>query len=398
MMPSMTLPAPARPRIESVDLLRGLVMVIMALDHTRDYFGQPLISPTNLAQATAALFFTRWITNICAPVFFLLVGTGAALALGKKTKSQLSRFLWTRGLWLIFLEIVVLRCFAWQFNFDFHLTMLVVIWALGWAMITLAALIYLPVPVITAFSVIMIATHNLLDRIPPAALGKFLPLGLILHRPGFLWQGPEHVIFVAYPLIPWVGVTALGFSLGRVFSWEAARRQKVLLRMGLVMCAAFLALRWINYYGDPAPWSHQGSRLYTVLSFLNANKYPPSLLFLLMTLGPAMLFLLAFERWPSAAFRPLLSYGRVPLFYYCLHVVLIHSLAVAICYARYGHVHWMFQSPDVANYPVTPPPGWGFGLPMTYLLWALVVIALYPVCRWFAALKQRRREPWLSYL
>jgi uncharacterized membrane protein len=394
----MTLPAPARPRIDSVDLLRGFVMVIMALDHTRDYFGQPGISPTNLAQATAALFFTRWATNICAPIFFLLTGTGAALALGKKTKSELSRFLLTRGLWLIFLEIVVLRCFAWQFNFDFHLTLLVVIWALGWAMITLAALVYLPLPVITAFSVIMIVTHNLLDLIPPVALGKLLPLGLILHTPGFLWQGPEHVIFVTYPLIPWVGVTALGFSLGRIFSWEAARRQIILLRLGLAMCAAFVVFRWLNYYGDPLPWSHQSSELYTVLSFVNTNKYQPSLLFLLMTLGPAMLFLRAFERWPSAAFRPLLSFGRVPLFYYFLHVILIHLLAVAVCYARYGHVYWMFQSPDLANYPVTPPPGWGVGLPMIYLLWALVVTALYPVCHWFAALKQRRRDIWLSYL
>jgi uncharacterized membrane protein len=393
----MTLQAAVRPRIESVDLLRGFVMVIMALDHTRDYFGQPGISPTNLAQATAPLFFTRWITNICAPVFFLLTGTGAGLALGKKTKSELSRFLLTRGLWLIFLEIVVLRCFALQFNFDFHVTLLVVIWALGWAMITLAALLNLPLSVITAFSVVMIVTHNLLDLIPPAALGKALPLALILHSPGFLWRGPDHTVFVAYPLIPWVGVTALGFSLWRIFSWQAARRQTFLLRLGLAMCAAFVVLRWMNYYGDPFRWSHQKSGLYTVLSFLNTAKYPPSLLFLLMTLGPAMLLLWAFERWPSAALRPLLGFGRVPLFFYFLHLVLIHSLAVAVCYLHYGHVYWMFQSPDVAKYPVTPPPGWGFGLPTIYALWALVVIALYPVCRWFAELKQRRQDAWLSY-
>ena len=296
-------------------------MVIMALDHTRDYFGQRGISPTDLSQATAALFFTRWITNICAPVFFLLTGTGAALSLGRKTKSELSRFLWTRGLWLIFLEIVVLRCFAWPFNFDFHLTLLVVIWALGWAMITLAVLVYLPLRVIAAFSVIMIVTHNLLDTIPPEAFGKLLPLFLIFHSPGLLWQGSVHAIFVAYPLIPWVGVTSLGFCLGRVFSWEAGRRQTFLLRLGLGMCAAFVILRGINYYGDPAPWSHQNPGLYTVLSFLNTIKYPPSLLFLLMTLGPAMLLLGAFERWPSSVFRPLLCYGRVPLFYYFLHML-----------------------------------------------------------------------------
>jgi uncharacterized membrane protein len=179
------------------------------------------------------LFFTRWITNICAPVFFLLTGTGAALSLGRKTKSELSRFLWTRGLWLIFLEIVVLRCFAWQFNFDFHLTLLVVIWALGWAMITLAVLVYLPLRVIAAFSVIVIVTHNLLDTIPPGAFGKLLPLFLIFHSPGLLWQGPVHAIFVAYPLIPWVGVTSLGFCLGRVFSWEVA-----------IVCVSSAAVLW----------------------------------------------------------------------------------------------------------------------------------------------------------
>ncbi len=168
--------------------------------------------------------------------------------------------------------------------------------------------------------------------------------------------------------------------------------------MGLVLCAAFLVLRAINHYGDPLPWSHQTSTLFTALSFLNTAKYPPSLLFLLMTLGPAMLLLCAFERWPSPVFRSLLAFGRVPLFYYFLHVVLIHSLAVAICYVRYGNAYWMFQSPDVANYPVTPPPRWGFSLPTIYLLWLLVVLLLYPGCRWFAALKQRRRDPWLSYI
>ena len=279
----MALQVSARPRLESIDLLRGFVMVIMALDHTRDYSGHPGISPTNLAQATAGLFFTRWITNICAPVFFLLTGVGAALALGKRTKSELALFLLTRGLWLIFLEIVVLRCFAWQFNFDFHLTLLVVIWALGWAMIALAALVYLPLPLIAAFSVIMIVTHNLLDQIPTEAFGRLLPIFVILHAPGFLWQGPEHTVFVTYPLIPWVGVTALGFSLGHVFSWDARRRQTFLLRLGLAMCAAFIVLRGINHYGDPLPWSHLSSGLYTVLSFLNTIKYPPSLLFLLMT-------------------------------------------------------------------------------------------------------------------
>jgi uncharacterized membrane protein len=381
-----------RARLESVDLLRGVIMIIMALDHTRDFFGQPG-SPTNLTTASAALFFTRWITNICAPVFFLLTGTGAFLSLRKRTKSELSRFLFTRGLWLIFLELTLFRCLALQFNFDYHITIINVLWALGWAMIVLSALVHLPPSIVTAFGVIMIATHNLFDSIDSAN-----PLWSILHSSNVIFSIPGHTVFVAYPLIPWVGVTAAGYGLGQIYGWAPVRRRTFLLRLGLGLSIGFVLLRAINIYGDPSRWATQHSAAFTVLSFLNTTKYPPSLLFLLMTLGPALLFLWAVDAHTPHFLRPALIIGKVPMFFFLLHFAFIHLLAVVICYARYGQVHWMFESPDIDHFPITPPPGWGLTLPFVYLIWAFVVIALYPLCRWYAALKQRRNDPWLSYL
>jgi uncharacterized membrane protein len=381
-----------RTRLESVDLLRGVVMVIMALDHTRDFFGQPG-SPTNLATTSAALFFTRWITHFCAPVFFLLTGIGAFLALRKRTKSELSRFLFTRGLWLIFLELVPFRCLAVQFNFDYHVTIINVLWALGWAMIVLSVLVYLPASVVTTFGVIMIATHNLLDPIDSAN-----PFWSILHSPNVIFSTSGHSVFVAYPLVPWVGVTAAGYGLGQIYAWTPARRQTFLLRLGIDLSIGFVALRAINIYGDPFPWTTQRSAIFTALSFLNTTKYPPSLLFLLMTLGPALVFLSAVDAHTPRLLSPALIIGKVPMFYFLLHFAFIHLLAVVICYARYGHIHWMFESPDIANFPVTQPPGWGLTLPFVYLIWAFVVTTLYPLCRWYAGLKQRSNNPWLSYL
>jgi uncharacterized membrane protein len=380
-------------RIESVDLLRGVIMILMALDHTRDFFGIPGQNPTDLATTTPALFFTRWVTHFCAPVFFLLTGTGAYLSLRRKSRQELSRFLFTRGIWLIFLELVVARCFAYQFNFDYRVTMLLVLWALGWAMIVLSALVLLPAAVATTFGVVLIAGHNLLDSVKWAS-----PLWSILHSPGFVLNTPDHVVFAAYPLIPWIGVTAVGYSLGQVYGWEAERRRRFLLRLGVVLSVAFLLIRGLNKYGDPSRWMAQKTTVFTVLSFLNTTKYPPSLLFLLMTLGPAMIFLWFAERGTPQTLRPALVIGKVPMFYYLLHFALIHLLAVVTCYVRYGSAHWMFESPDLARYPFTPPPDWGFTLPIVYLVWALVVTAMYPLCRWYAGLKQRRSDPWLSYL
>ena len=383
----------ARSRVESIDLLRGVIMIVMALDHTRDFFGSLAQNPTNLATASAGLFLTRWVTHFCAPVFFLLTGTGAYLSLGRRSRGELSRFLLTRGLWLIFLELVVVRCLAYQFNVDYRVTMLLVLWALGWAMILLAALVHLPVGMTAAIGILMIAGHNLFDGVRSAN-----PLWSILHSPGFVLNTPEHVVFAAYPLIPWVGVTAAGYALGRIYSWDTARRRSWLLRLGLGASLAFVVIRAINIYGDPARWAAQENALFTVLSFLNATKYPPSLVFLLMTLGPALLFLRLVDQRTPRLLRPALVIGKVPLFYFVLHFVLIHLLAVVTCYFRYGSAHWMFESPDLSNYPYTAPPGWGYSLPVVYVVWAFVVAAMYPLCRWFARLKQRRTDAWFSYL
>ena len=286
-----------------------------------------------------------------------------------------------------------MRCLAYQFNVDYQVTLLIVLWALGWSMIALSVLVRLPTSAVAAFGAVMIATHNLFDGVKWPN-----PIWTVLHSPGFLLNTPEHVVFVTYPLIPWIGVTAVGYALGQIYSWDAERRRRFLLRTGLALSLAFLVLRGANVYGDPSRWSGQDTALFSALSFLNTTKYPPSLLFLLMTLGPAMLFLRAVDAITPRLLAPALVIGKVPLFYYVLHFVLIHLLAVLTSYARYGAAHWMFESPTLANYPFTAPPGWGYSLPVVYLVWAFVVVAMYPLCRWFAALKQRRDDWWLSYL
>jgi uncharacterized membrane protein len=386
--------SPVRPaRLTSIDTLRGLVMILMALDHVRDFFGPPGLSPTNLGQTTVPLFLTRWITHECAPTFFLLSGTGAFLALRSKSVAGLSRFLLTRGIWLIVLELTVIRCLGYQFNFDYQVTLLVVIWALGWAMVALSSLVWLPVLVVLGFGVTLIAGHNLLDGVRSAN-----PLWVILHLQGFVVNRPGFVVFVAYPLIPWIGVTAVGYALGSVYRWEPQRRRTFLLKWGLALTAAFAVLRSINWYGDPAPWASQASSALTLVSFLNVTKYPPSLLFLLMTLGPALLILRALDGGTPRLLRPALVFGRVPLFYFVVHLTVIHLLAVVLCYVQNGAVHWMFESPNLGAYPFTPPPGWGVSLPVTYLIWLLVVVMLFPICAWFAKVRERSNAWWLSYL
>jgi uncharacterized membrane protein len=390
----------ATPRIESIDLLRGLVMVLMALDHSRDFFGDFAARPTDLATTTAALFCTRWVTHLCAPTFFLLTGTGAYLARARLSAPQLSRFLLARGAWLLVLELVVMR-FALQFNLDYQLTIITVLWALGWSMIVLAGVSRLPLWGIAAFGMALVAGHNALDGLAPGMAADPGPLGrlwIVLHQPGTLFHGSHALVHVSYVLIPWVGVTALGYVLGAIYEWSAVRRRKLLLHLGIGLIAAFVVLRFSNLYGDPALWSRQSSAAWTVMSFINTTKYPPSLLFLLMTLGPALLLLRAFDGGVPAWLKPLATLGKVPLFFYVLHIFLIHLLAVVASYVRYGEVSEVFRSPDLGHFPFSAPPDWNLGLPFVYLVWVVVVIALYPLCRWYAGLRQRRRAWWLSYL
>lgn len=389
---------PPRQRVESVDVVRGVVMVLMALDHTRDYFGGASVDPTNLATTTAPLFLTRWITHFCAPVFCLLTGTGAYLARRSRTTPQLSTFLLTRGLWLVFLELTIAR-FLWQFNVDYQVTIITVLWALGWSMVVLAALVRFPTWVAGAFGGAMILLHNLADPVQAASLGSFAPLWNVLHSPGVLHAAPGRIVILAYPLVPWIGVMAVGYALGAIYGLEAGRRRRLLLHAGIALTAAFLALRFANVYGDPVPWSAQRTATLTVLSFLNVTKYPPSLLFLLMTLGPALLLLRAADgRTPSGPLRPVFTIGKVAMFYYLAHILLLHLIAVVFSFARYGTIRYMFESARPDQFPVTQPPGWASPLPVVYVLWIVVVVLLYPLCRWYAALKARSSNPLLSYL
>jgi len=393
------------PRVISVDLLRGLVMIVMALDHTRDFFTNIPFPPEDLTRTYGALFFTRFITHYCAPVFFLLAGTGASLAVFEG-KRKISRFLWTRGLWLIFLEFTVLG-FAWSFLFPFGTAL--VVWALGWSMIALALIVRLPVRWIAAMSVVMIATHNLLDRIDPATFGPWSGLWMVLHTPGFYLIHPPAIgLFVLYPLIPWIGVMAGGYALGWLFT-RPDRRKNIFI-LGVTLTLLFFVLRGINHYGNgiagqpfgmplgAGPWSHQPTSVLTVISFFNTLKYPPSLDFLLMTLGPALILLSWFDgiKTERGVARILLVYGRVPMFYYILHIFVIHLTAIGVAALFHQPYAWLLGG---SFFTQPRPAGYGQGLLFVYAIWILVVVVLYLPCRRYMEFKRRHRDwSWLSYL
>jgi uncharacterized membrane protein len=414
--------SPGRRRIDSIDLLRGIVMVIMMLDHTRDFVHRYVLQgfdPTDLAHTSVKLFFTRWITHFCAPVFVFLAGTGAYLQIMRgKSKRSLSRFLITRGFWLIVLEFTWVRM-AVTFNTDYRfLGGMQVIWVLGVSMIVLALLIHLPIKVVGAFGVLMIALHNLLDRYhvqswqgPQSPVpGFWAKIYILLHQAfeafPVLWFFPSPVVFVLYPLIPWVGVMAAGYAFGVVYQMDAQRRRRILIILGGLATALFLLLRGLNRYGDPSHWSRQADWKFTVLSFLNVTKYPPSLLFLLMTLGPALLALAWFESsvdnsetQPASFFGWIknffITFGRVPLFFYLLQWPTAHFISALVHLIARKPVSWMFSTSfDLGP----PPPGVGFNLAVVYACWVAGVLLLYPLCKWFAGVKARRRDWWLSYL
>lgn len=384
----MTTPATDRARLVSVDLIRGAVMVLMAIDHVRVYAGIPAGGPT------PGVFFTRWITHFCAPAFVFLAGT-SAFFYGRR-HADLPRFLVTRGLWLIVLELTVLRV-AWTFNLDFAgYNLLNVIWALGWCMIILAVICRLPLRLVGALGVLIIALHNLLP-IPQggaSALWKILYVGF--------WNGPfrlgEHGprVMVLYSLIPWIGVMAAGFAFGAILTMEPARRDRLCRLIGLGAMALFLVLRAFNLYGDPFPW-RDSERMPGALAFLATNKYPASLLFLLMTLGPVIALIPVLERARGRVAGWVSVFGRVPFFYYVLHIPLIHLLALGVSYIRLGAVSpWLFENHPMGAGP--QPAGYTWSLPLLYLVFAITVVALYFPSRWFAGLKARRNDWWLKYL
>jgi uncharacterized membrane protein len=387
-------------RIASVDLVRGAVMALMAIDHVRVYAGVPAGGPD------PAVFFTRWITHFCAPAFILLAGTSAFLYArshkdrGPSTRLGAGGFLAIRGAWLIVLEMTLLRV-AWTFNLEFaRYNMAGVIWVIGWCMILLAVLIRLPVPLVGAFGVIVIAGHNVLDSVDGlvqtlgdssfAGLWKVLYLGFLAGPISAGGNGPT--LWILYSIVPWIGVMAAGYAFGAVLTLDAARRRRLCLTLGLAATALFLVLRGFNLYGNPQPWTPPD-----VLSFLNTNKYPASLAFLLMTLGPTIALMPWLENARGALARWLTVFGRVPFFFYVLHIPLIHALAMVVSLARTGAVDpWLFADHPMGAPP--PPDGYTWSLPLLYVVWAVALVMLYLASKWFGDVKARRRDWWLRYV
>ena len=412
------------PRLDSVDFVRGLVMIVMALDHTRDFFSISHFPPEILPLTTGPLFFTRFITHFCAPTFFLLAGTGIFLSATRgKTPSELSRFLITRGLWLVFCELFIVSTGMAFIPFPFFGQ---TIWALGWSMVLMSAIIRLPMRWVAVFGLVMVFTHNLFDTVMPWQLGSFSALWTVLHVDGFItlhgaiWQVtnghlnqtlPTVPFVVVYPLIPWVGVMACGYAMGTWMLKSAEPRRKLLLWTGIGMTLLFVGLRATNFYGSlpeeftfiPTPaFAVQKTLTMTLISFFDTTKYPPSLQFLLMTLGPILILLSWTDRWDFAASgglarlrNAIVIYGRVPMFFYLIHFYLIHVLAVVLAMLTHQPWKWLFMGGFFMN---RIPNEYGFSLPIVYAIWMFVVISMYPACKWFAGVKKRRKDWWLSYL
>ena len=385
-------PAAVAARLPGIDRMRGLVIVLMALDHVRDFFNVDALffDPTDLTRTYPALFLTRFVTHYCAPTFVLLAGVSAFLH-GRKLNDRgaLARFLLTRGVWLILLDAIVVSP-VWALELGrFHLATL---WAIGCSMIALAGLVFLPLRAVLLIGVLILVSHNLLDPLHAASFGAWAPLWSMLHEPGALPFGLPGG--VSYPVLPWTGIMALGYGLGPVFLEPASARARQLTLLGLASIALFLLLRGTNFYGDPHPWGQQRDSMMTALSVLNVSKYPPSLLYALVTLGSALLLLPAMERFGGFAGEVLATFGRVPLFIYLLHLYAAHAAAVAL---------FLTEGFDFAQLrgfgaQAAPPAGLGLSLPATYAAWILIMAALYPACRWFANVKRRRHDWWLSYL
>ncbi|MBC7904597.1 MAG: DUF1624 domain-containing protein [Gemmatimonadaceae bacterium] len=390
-------------RIQSIDVLRGLVMVIMALDHVRDavHISANIDDPLNLATTTPALFFTRWITHFCAPVFMFLSGTSIFLQSLRKSKKELSAFVLKRGLWLILMEFTVIA-FAWTFNPFFNVIPFAVIWAIGISMVVLSFAIRLPFKAILVLGLIIALGHNLLD-IPESAPG---------FKAGFWWDllhhghftgyefAPRYFAIIVYPFVPWAGLMMLGYCFGRFFApdFSAERRRKILLQLGSGLLLFFVIVRFINIYGDPHPWATQKDGFTTFLSFIKVHKYPPSLMYMSMTIGVALLFLAFIEKVRNGFTNVMNVFGRTAFFYYIIHIYVIHLIATVLFFTR-GH-SMQVAIDSMPNLPfLFLIPGEGYSLLVTYIVWLLLIIALYPICKWYDGYKTRHKEKkWLSYL
>jgi uncharacterized membrane protein len=385
----------SKKRIDSIDVLRGIIMLIMALDHVRDYFhvSAMISNPSNPATTTPILFFTRWITHFCAPVFVFLAGTSAFLTGSKRTKKDLSLFLIKRGVWLIILEIIIVN-FLFRFDPLLHIVGLQVIWVTGVSMILLAGLIYLPIPVLFVTGLIIVAGHNLLDNFN-ATNRSNIPLGWsILHQPSVRQYTEGRFFAVMYPILPWPGILLLGYCLGCLFTngYDAIKRRRKLVWMGSLAILVFIIVRWINVYGDLFPWVQQKTASATLLSFFNVTKYPPSFLYACMTIGPALIVLTLLEKTKAKWTNVVVVYGRVPLFYYLLHIFVIHFACMIVFFAT-GHVIDKAQGRLMFR-----PTEFGYSLGTVYLIWIGIVVVLYPLCKWYSRYKASHDHWWLSYL
>jgi uncharacterized membrane protein len=390
---------PRRPRLESLDMLRGLLMILMALDHTRDYFSSLGVDPTNPHESWPLLFVTRWVTHLCAPGFIALAGASVYLqGLRGKSKAELRHLLITRGLWLIFLEWTLID-FGWSFTFA---PFLQVIWAVGFAMIGLGLLIELPVWAIGGIGAAIVCLHNLLDPIKAGKLGNYQDLWMILHQPGMLMAGNRPVAFELYPLLPWFGVICLGYWFGQVAAKAPQARRRIALQLATAFAIAFTLLRVFHGYGDGFRFEVLDTPARTAMSFLQVSKYPPSLQYCLATFTVLLVLYATFDlavsrNWAAVLRRVLETYGRVPFFFYVLHIYLLHGAALLGTMAEHGNWReWMGSSSAflTGNYPA----GWGFSLGVVYLVWIAAVALLYLPCVWFSGVKARRRDWWLSYL
>ncbi len=380
-------------RIESIDLLKGLVMVIMALDHTRDFFYKSpgVATVTDPNTVTAALFVTRWVTHFCAPTFCFLAGLSAYFVGRKKSTIDLSKYLVQRGVWLVAISLTIVS-FVWYFDFQFHNLDFDVIWMLGLCMILLSLLIHLPRNFILVFSCVLIFGHNLLDHIHFD--GNIF--WSILHEFNSFQISSEFQINVIYPIVPWIGVMSLGYYFGAFYdsSFAAEKRKKLLTRIGAIAFFGFFIVRFINVYGDKKPWQVYESTTQTIMSFMNVNKYPPSLLYLAITLSVAFIFLAYSEKWKGKMVDFFCVFGRVPFFYYIIHLYTIHLLAMVL--AEIGGYGWEVMIQDTFDPNLK---GFGYSLPVVYLVWMGIIVSLYPVCKWFDRYKQNHKEKaWLTYL
>ena len=383
---------PLTQRLVSIDLLRGLVMVLMTLDHTRNFFSNVDFNPLDIERSNLPLFLTRWITHLCAPSFIFLAGLAAFLSLKRgKTKPQLARFLLIRGFWLIFLDLTLVSL-AWRFEPSFFAAG--VLWAIGWSMVVLALLIQLPLSTIAILGVTLIVGHNLFDRVSAEQLGDFGWIWSFFHEPTLLSPRPGIRFFLVYPLIPWVGVMASGYAFGPILTKTKTQRLPWLRNLGWGLILGFVVIRGLNIYGDPEPWSVQSNWEKTFFSFINCHKYPPSLLYLLITLGLAFLLLYLFERTRFPTLKPLLIFGRVPLFFYLIHLWLIHLAAIFFALPKYGFK--LFNLSYLRSSAM--PDDYGYDLHHVYVFWLIMLILLYPLCKWFAHYKSKHKYWWLNFL